>query len=127
MSWTRKRKCVLAGAVAAIVIVVLLWRAAFRPAPPMDAEDVTVMHIGQLAEACKDYRQQMGSWPASISQLRGGSNSLPGKTFYDGWGHEIKLVIHTNLPNSVSIESYGADGRIGGLGSNADTFMQLVP
>jgi hypothetical protein len=63
--------------------------------------DVSLLHVSQIAELCKDYRAVTGSWPTDVSQI---SRVVPISSpaiFTDAWGHAIVLLANTNAPKTL--------------------------
>jgi len=98
-----------------------------HPAHPrsLDAETTTLVNLGLVAEACRDYKRFAGRWPTSLTQLRWAVEVPSSNIYTDGWGREILLVAPAGLSNKIWIQSYGADGLFGGVGLNADYFTEL--
>ncbi len=85
------------------------------------------MNMTLLETACRDFRKLTGKWPTNTAQLRAAVPVPFPTTFTDGWNNPIVFVYHTNEPNTIWLESYGADGTPGGVGENADVVTALRP
>ena len=83
------------------------------------------VQIGNITQALKLYRLQHGRYPSSdeglhalVSAGKGGKrymDSVP----KDPWGHDY-LYLSPGVHGDFDILSYGADGKAGGDGINAD-------
>jgi hypothetical protein len=81
------------------------------------------MNMGIVESACREYRHRAGTWPTQLWQLVDLVSTT--NAFTDGWGREIRLITYTNTPKTMSLVSYGADGLLGGSGSNVDVYVEL--
>jgi len=87
--------------------------------------DVTVDRLDSLAQACESYRKLVGAWPADRTSLLRVIALNDTNILIDAWGREIVFIVHTNVPGSMWLESYGADGLPNGVGMDADIVYQL--
>jgi hypothetical protein len=96
-----------------------------RRLTPRDERQITIVNISLAAAAAEDYRRVAGQWPTTLSQIPTAIPISHPNIFTDGWGRPMVLLLHTNAPNTIWIESYGGDGLLGGYGTNADVVMEL--
>jgi len=119
----------IAAGLGLLICIVLLgvFRLMIHPALPqrLDAEEITLVNLGLVADACRDYKRLTGRWPTSLSQLRWTVKVPSSDIYVDGWGREVLLVAPAGLSNTIWIQSYGADGLFGGVGLNADICTEL--
>ena len=114
-------------AVIAFVGGILLLVGMLRISPTTSTpDDVTFERLAGLSDACKEFRRHVGTWPPNLSILTNVIR-IPGSNIIaDGWGHAIVLRTHTNAPGEMWLISYGADGKPGGEGYNADFAMEVT-
>lgn len=89
----------------------------------LDAYSITIHHMHELHIDCEDYRRKMGAWPPSLAALTILSSKVNTNNFLDGWGRVIEYKPVPGAPGMMKFSSYGADGVIGGIGTNADISM----
>ena len=111
------------GCAVAALFVAMVLRAVSQP--QIDERQTSLVHMSEVAVACKEYQRLTGNWPSDLSQVRMAIPVRSPAVFIDGWGRQLILVANTNAPNTIWIESHGADGLPGGEGSNADIVTQL--
>ena len=93
--------------------------------PSADPASITIAHISRVFIACEDYRDKAGTWPVSLTALTSKITIESTNQLLDGWGRNFILVPSTNVPGTVLLISYGADGMPGGAGTNADIYYLL--
>ncbi len=87
--------------------------------------DAVLSQISSLGSALDAYRLDMGQYPDDLEQLvrnRGGRGSwngpyLRGDVPLDPWGN---AYVYDSDGRNFTLKSYGADGRDGGEGNDAD-------
>ena len=85
----------------------------------------TRVQMANIGEALKLYRLQHGSYPTSSEGLRALVNpGKDGKRYMDAvpkdaWGHAF-VYLSPGVHGDFDIMSYGADGKPGGTGYDAD-------
>lgn len=84
----------------------------------------TIKKLGDLGEYCKKFKDFTGGYPKNFNSLRSVMRITNNSVFTDAWGHAFILFTSTNA-TSARLTTYGADGKPGGTGSNADGFMEL--
>jgi general secretion pathway protein G len=87
-------------------------------------------HVENFVEAAKAYKQDVGSFPADLEALRSApphtprwngpyvQRSIPD----DPWGHPYIY----RFSSTPEVGSYGADGKPGGEGFDADVFAPVI-
>ena len=86
---------------------------------------ITLDHLARLHIACDRFHEVTGVWPSSIQALTNVVRLKDVRILLDGWGRGIVLTTVSNVPQTIWLTSYGADGKLGGMGSNAD-FTETV-
>lgn len=79
--------------------------------------------MGETFTRIRFFLKETGRLPANLRELplrEGFVNSI-----VDGWGRELIYTIESD--GSVSLKSYGQDGKIGGTGDNADIVRSVSP
>jgi hypothetical protein len=125
MSTALKLAATLVAVSALLAVFLLGKRVHHSGGGGIDKGAQTILNMTQLAAACREYRRLTGAWPTQYSQIRSLVPATPPWIFRDGWGREIRLLAHTNAPNTIWLESYGATGVRGGTGSNAPITTRL--
>ncbi len=87
--------------------------------------EVTYYRIDQLAQECHHYRHVVGTWPTTLLSMLVTIQSKDTNIVIDGWGRQFAILAFSNAPSEIYLVSYGADGRPGGRGSNADIVEHL--
>lgn len=85
-----------------------------------DAYTVTMDHMEQLSYLCSEYNRLNGFWPNSSGALTRIILITNSSIFNDAWGNPIVFRVATNPNPALWLISYGADGKPGGNGTNAD-------
>jgi hypothetical protein len=73
---------------------------------------------------CEKFRKIYGVWPTNNGMIRAGLGLTNPLALTDVWGRPYCFYVDTS-GKRVIIASLGADGKPGGLGSNADYSLQL--
>ena len=87
--------------------------------------DSTKVQMKNIQQALKLYRLQVGHYPASSKGLNALVNGGKGGKHYldtmpkDAWGNDF-VYLSPGVHGDVDILSYGADGKAGGSGFDAD-------
>jgi len=87
--------------------------------------DSTKIQMKNIEQALKLYRLQKGQYPASSEGLNALTASGKGGKSYldalpkDAWGGDF-IYLSPGVHGDVDILSYGADGKAGGTGFDAD-------
>ena len=110
--------CLLLVVGLGIGTVILLPSRKRRPTP--GELRVTLDHMVSLHAACERYRRVTGLWPQSLEALTNVIALKDPQVLYDGWGRRFVVMSASNVPGTIWLTSYGADGLPGGVGSNAD-------
>jgi hypothetical protein len=77
-----------------------------------------------FAQLCRTYRAVTGTWPTN-AQMIGAALGLTNRAeLYDVWGHPYGLYPSVG-GSGLLLVCYGADGKPGGSGENADFTMQV--
>src|SRR5690606_6629008 len=87
--------------------------------------DAVLSQISQIGSALDTYRLDIGSYPDDLEALMTNSSGrstwngpyLNGNVPTDPWGNEYQ---YSSEGTSYTLISYGADGRSGGEGNDAD-------
>lgn len=105
-------------------MVSYLWRLrsasvslTFQPngaATPIQAAGTTLAELAAVAAAIEGHRAESGELPAGLSELE-----LDDTLRLDAWGHAYAYA-RSEDGASFTLVSYGADGKPGGEGANAD-------
>lgn len=110
---------VIIGVLAALVVPRFIDRAD-------DAKvRATKVQMSSIAQAMKLYRLQQGKYPSSSEGLKALVNpGTSGKRYMDSlpkdaWGHEF-VYLSPGVHGDFDVLSYGADGKPGGAGYDAD-------
>lgn len=110
---------VIIGVLAALVVPRFIDRAD-------DAKvQATKVQMSSIAQAMKLYRLQQGKYPSSSEGLKALVNpGSSGKRYMDSlpkdaWGHEF-VYLSPGVHGDFDVLSYGADGKPGGAGYDAD-------
>ena len=110
---------VIIGVLAALVVPRFIDRAD-------DAKvQATKVQMSSIAQAMKLYRLQQGKYPSSSEGLKALVNPGTGGKRYmdsmpkDAWGHEF-VYLSPGVHGDFDVLSYGADGKPGGAGYDAD-------
>ena|SRR5256714_10864454 len=107
----------------AVGIAILLPPKRAEPTP-MELQ-VTFDHMLSFRAACDEYHRLTGGWPQTVPALTNIVRLKDPRILCDGWGRSIVLRSQTNVPGTIWLISYGADGLPGGVGSNAD-FTDII-
>lgn len=81
---------------------------------PDDRANQAKLQLTQIEQQAKEYTMLNGAAPKSLDDL----TELDAGSRVDPWGNPFILVSATRT--SVDVISYGADGKQGGTGANAD-------
>lgn len=110
---------VIIGVLAALVVPRFIDRAD-------DAKvQATKVQMSSIAQAMKLYRLQQGKYPSSSEGLKALVNPGTSDKRYmdslpkDAWGHEF-VYLSPGVHGDFDVLSYGADGKPGGAGYDAD-------
>lgn len=107
-----------------LLLVVCLLAKKNPPVDPDHARDeVTMDHIGRVTDLAGAFHAATGLWPRSKWDIFADAKDT--NIFYDGWGFEFHFISNTNAPDALWIESYGADDKFGGQGTNSDWIVPL--
>ena len=87
--------------------------------------DVTVDRLDSLSQACESYQKLVGKWPPNRMSLLSVILISDENILIDAWGRDIAFVVYTNVPASMWLESYGADGLRNGVGMDADIVYRV--
>lgn len=115
-----------------LIVIVILGLLASLVAPTMfskvDSSRIKTAEtqINMLGTALDTYRLDMGSYPASLEELRRSDKEgwdgpyLPKDIPLDPWGNPYQYSVPGENGNGYSLLSYGKDGQAGGEEDNAD-------
>jgi hypothetical protein len=87
-------------------------------------EAATDAHLMELTVRCFHFQSSYGQWPVDINALAAGVR-VRTTNLFDGWGVPFYLITLPSSPEVMWIKSYGADGVLGGSGTNADRGIKL--
>jgi len=119
---------ILVGTASLSVSAFLSWpRARKATVEETDPYKVTFLRMEQLAEACRHYNSFVGLWPTNLLAALSVVPIKDTNCARDAWGHPFAIRLNTNgsAAGGIWLISYGADGKPGGTGENADCVMTL--
>jgi|GEM_PF-1266393 general secretion pathway protein G len=134
LSWSYKFPIALL--LATIVKAVIGPHYYVHPMP--SAQHMAKRQISQFGTALDSLKQDIGRYPSTEEGLQALRMKPEGITGWDGpyllkdlpndpWGHPFIYRFPGKNPRQPEIISYGADGKPGGEGQNADIFNDEVP
>ena len=91
---------------------------------------VAAVQMEMLATALNTYRLDIGSYPATLSELRQSSQPnwdgpyLPKDIPNDPWNNPYIYAVPGQNNEPFSLMSYGRDGKAGGEGEDADVVFK---
>lgn len=85
-----------------------------------DPASITLQRIRLLSSHCDAFYTSTGRWPVEMRELRSVMAPTNASLFLDGWGRHIHFYCWTGPPPNIWLTSYGADGKPGGYGADAD-------
>ncbi|QYJ74059.1 type II secretion system major pseudopilin GspG [Shewanella sp. FJAT-52076] len=119
-----------------LIVVVILGLLMSLVAPTMFSKvdstklKTAQMQMDMLSSALDTYRLDIGSYPASLSELRASSNPkwdgpyLPKDVPLDPWGNPYVYASPGDNGLPYTLKSFGKDGVAGGEDDNADLIHQ---
>src|SRR5882724_8639041 len=122
------RRWLLKSIIVICIVALAVWIAITSPSVSQLPDDgkraLTAQRMLALQEYSIDFKKRTGAYPTSFVTLqRALFPNITDDMLRDGWNRELLLV--TNLSNRFIIESFGADGRQGGTGSNTDIVFDV--
>lgn len=120
----------------AILVGAIVYLFNFMIKDGFNLHDETERRFAGVSQVICDYKKVCGGFPERDEQLRfkvcqscllhrickSESDALLDLTT-DLWGHP---VVYRSYPNAVFIESYGADGKPGGMSDDADISREVA-
>jgi hypothetical protein len=113
----------LAATSLAITFALIVGVSAAWPRGTEDGERApaeTIARVHELAALLRNYASEFGRYPTEAEFAH--SAGRGDIRFFDGWR---RRVFYVSEAGGVRIGSYGADGRPGGEGGDADLFVEL--
>lgn len=115
-----------------LIVMVILGLLASLVAPTMFSKvdsskrNTAIAQMQMIATALDAFRLDVGRYPDNLSELRQSDRRgwdgpyLPKDVPLDPWGNNYVYRFPGQAPQPYVLLSYGADGREGGEGDNAD-------
>ena len=115
-----------------LIVMVILGLLASLVAPTMFSKvdsskrNTAVAQMQMIATALDAFRLDVGRYPDNLTELRQSDRRgwdgpyLPKDVPLDPWGNNYVYRFPGQAPQPYGLLSYGADGREGGEGDNAD-------
>jgi general secretion pathway protein G len=115
-----------------LIVIVILGLLASLVAPKFFTQlssaerGIASAQMNAFETALDTYRLDMGSYPEKLEQLRSGDQPrwdgpyLPKAIPLDPWGNPYVYSTPGENGNPYKIQSYGADGKQGGIDNNED-------
>ncbi|MFC4656860.1 type II secretion system major pseudopilin GspG [Rheinheimera marina] len=119
-----------------LIVIVILGLLMSLVAPQMFSKvgsnktKVAAVQMEMLATALNTYRLDIGSYPATLSELRQSSQPnwdgpyLPKDIPNDPWNNPYIYAVPGQNNEPFSLMSYGRDGKAGGEGEDADVVFK---